>query len=58
LALTLDQSLRLQAAVSGVALPQNFAVYRDVVDNALMLSNDRAMKTLHHGFAGEAVRRC
>jgi beta-lactamase superfamily II metal-dependent hydrolase len=57
LALTLDQSLRLQAAVSGVVLPQNFAVYRDVVDNALMLSNDRAMKTLHHGFSGQAVRR-
>lgn len=30
---------------------------RDIVNNALMLTNDKEMKTLHNGFAGAAERR-
>jgi beta-lactamase superfamily II metal-dependent hydrolase len=57
LAIALDRSLSAQAAAMGATPPVDFTRYQNVVNNALMLSNDKAMKTLHSGFTGEAVRR-
>lgn len=57
LALGLDAALTLRAASLGAAEKKEMARYQDIVANALMLSNDKAMKTLHSGFAGSAERR-
>lgn len=52
-------ALGLQAALaarSGTVGP-NEKRYQDIVANALMLSNDKAMKTLRGGFVGNPLRR-
>jgi beta-lactamase superfamily II metal-dependent hydrolase len=54
LALTLNANLA--AAASRAAAPET-QLAQKLAENALFLSNDRAMKTLHHGFATPAVRR-
>ena len=59
LALALDGSLKLKMA--GLAANQvpddDLSRSRGIVENALMLTNEASMKTLHSGFAGSAVRR-
>jgi len=52
-------ALNLQAALSlrGPALGEREQRYQDLVSNSLMLSNDRAMRTLHSGFSGAPRRR-
>lgn len=57
LALALDLSLKAKAAAPPGATPVDYRRYLDLVDNALMLSNDKAMKTLHSGFEGRPLRR-
>ena len=57
LALGLDAALTTRAAALGAAAQKELGRYQDVVANALMLSNDRAMKTLHSGFSGNPRRR-
>lgn len=57
LALGLNQALLSAPLAVGVEAQRQFDLSRDVVDNALMLSNDAAMRTVHHGFAGNPVRR-
>jgi beta-lactamase superfamily II metal-dependent hydrolase len=58
--LALGLSLALAAPVSRPLSPAEMAsrsVSEDIVRNALMLSNEPAMKTLHSGFSGLPVRR-
>jgi beta-lactamase superfamily II metal-dependent hydrolase len=55
LALSLNASLATAASIDGSA--KLLGVARDIAANALMLSNDAAMKTLHSGFAGKPKRR-
>jgi beta-lactamase superfamily II metal-dependent hydrolase len=51
-------ALALQSAAMAAAGSQADTVrWQPLVDNALMLSNDKAMRTLHGGFAGNAKRR-
>lgn len=57
LALGLNQALAAAPVVVGAEAQRQFDVARDVVGNALVLSNDAAMRTLHSGFAGAPVRR-
>lgn len=57
LALGLDASLTAAPAAAAPAQQQQLSVSRDIVANALMLSNDAAMKTLHSGFSGGPLRR-
>lgn len=57
LALGLNQALAAAPLAVGAEAQRQFEVSRDIVANALMLSNDAAMRTLHSGFAGQAVRR-
>jgi beta-lactamase superfamily II metal-dependent hydrolase len=56
LALSLDAALTAMAAAPDDGR-EGLNRYRDIVANALMLSNDRAMKTLHSGFIGNPKRR-
>ncbi len=64
------EARRIRNAQSSLALAlqQDFALgiqagqkdlerYQVLVENALFLANDKAMTTLHHGFAGSPVRR-
>jgi beta-lactamase superfamily II metal-dependent hydrolase len=57
LALGLDAALTARAAGLGAAEKKAMSRYQDVVANALMLSNDKAMKTLHSGFRANPERR-
>ncbi|EHR69475.1 hypothetical protein BurJ1DRAFT_0593 [Burkholderiales bacterium JOSHI_001] len=57
LALGLNQALAAAPLAVGAEAQRQFDVSRDLVANALMLSNDTAMRTLHSGFAGTPVRR-
>jgi beta-lactamase superfamily II metal-dependent hydrolase len=57
LALGLNQALAAAPPASEAEAKRQFNVSRDIVANALMLSNDAAMRTLHSGFAGTPVRR-
>jgi beta-lactamase superfamily II metal-dependent hydrolase len=57
LAMGLNQALATAQPAIGAEAQRQFDVARDVVANALMLSNDAAMRTLHGGFAGTPVRR-
>jgi beta-lactamase superfamily II metal-dependent hydrolase len=57
LALTLDLALKARALALDENGRRDLARYQDLVSNALMLSNDRAMTTLHSGFAGAPLRR-
>lgn len=59
LALGLDRALAGTPATAafGAEAQRQLGVARDVVSNALMLSNDAAMRTLHNGFAGSPARR-
>jgi beta-lactamase superfamily II metal-dependent hydrolase len=56
LALTLDTALRAKAAAHNAVEQKELSRYQDIVSNALMLSNDKAMKTLHSGFSGNPLR--
>jgi beta-lactamase superfamily II metal-dependent hydrolase len=57
LALGLDASLTMQAAtVTVAAKKKELTRYQDLVSNALMLSNEKSMHTLHHGFSGSPSR--
>ncbi|MBI5258899.1 MAG: hypothetical protein HY855_20510 [Burkholderiales bacterium] len=57
LALGLNQALAAAPVAVGAEAQRQFDLSRDVVANALMLSNDAAMRTLHSGFAGTPLRR-
>ena len=57
LALGLTTTLTARAAALGAAEKKELRRYQDIVANALMLANDKAMKTLHSGFAGNPERR-
>jgi beta-lactamase superfamily II metal-dependent hydrolase len=57
LALGLDTSLKAQAAALSAAEKPKLRRYQDIVANALMLSNEKAMRTLHSGFRGDPKRR-
>lgn len=57
LALGLQAALTKRAATLGAAEKKEVSRYQDMVANALMLSNDKAMKTLHSGFIGSPERR-
>jgi beta-lactamase superfamily II metal-dependent hydrolase len=57
LALGLDAALTLRAAGLTAAAKKEMSRYLDVVSNALMLSNEKAMKTLHSGFSSHPERR-
>lgn len=57
LAFELNAALTMRAAAPGAADQEELSRSQDVVANALMLSNDKAMKTLHSGFRGNPVRR-
>jgi beta-lactamase superfamily II metal-dependent hydrolase len=57
LAMGLSKALAGAPLATGAEAKRQFNVSRDVVANALMLSNDAAMRTLHSGFAGTPVRR-
>jgi beta-lactamase superfamily II metal-dependent hydrolase len=56
LALTLNTALTARAASVSAVQQQELRRYQDIVSNALMLSNDKAMKTLHSGFSGNPPR--
>jgi beta-lactamase superfamily II metal-dependent hydrolase len=56
LALTLDITLTMKAAALNAVQKKELSRYQDIVSNALMLSNDKAMKTLHSGFSGNPTR--
>lgn len=57
LALGLDASLTATAAALSAPQQKELRRYQDLVANALMLSNEKAMKTLHSGFGGNPTRR-
>ena len=57
LAFGLEASLTAKAAALGAAQQPELSRYQDLVANALMLSNDKAMKMLHSGFSGSPKRR-
>jgi beta-lactamase superfamily II metal-dependent hydrolase len=57
LALGLEAALTAKAAALGAAQQKELSRYQDLVANALMLSNDKAMKMLHNGFGGSPQRR-
>jgi beta-lactamase superfamily II metal-dependent hydrolase len=56
LALTLNMALTMKAAALNAGQKKELSRYQDIVSNALMLSNDKAMKTLHSGFRGNPSR--
>ena len=57
LAIGLNLALNAKAANLDAAKKKELSRYQDIVSNALMLSNDKAMKTLHSGFSGNPKRR-
>ena len=57
LALGLQGALTTTAAGLGAAQKRELSRYQDLVANALMLSNDKAMRMLHSGFGGGPKRR-
>jgi beta-lactamase superfamily II metal-dependent hydrolase len=57
LAVALDAALTARAAGLAPAALTELGRYQGIVTNALMLSNEKAMKTLHGGFAGQPHRR-
>lgn len=57
LAVALSAALAAKAAGADAAARADLARYQDIVANALMLANDKAMKTLHSGFKGSPERR-
>jgi beta-lactamase superfamily II metal-dependent hydrolase len=57
LAFELNAALTMRAAAPNAAEQKDLNRSQDVVANALMLSNDKAMKTLHSGFKGNPARR-
>jgi beta-lactamase superfamily II metal-dependent hydrolase len=57
LAFGLEATLTARAAALGAAQRKELSRYQDLVANALMLSNDKAMKMLHSGFSGNPQRR-
>lgn len=57
LALGLNAALTARVAALNAEQKEELSRYQDVVANALMLSNDKAMKTLHSGFSGNPERR-
>lgn len=57
LALGLQAALTTRSAALGDVQKKELTRYQDVVTNALMLSNDKAMKMLHSGFSGSPKRR-
>lgn len=57
LAFGLEATLTARAANLGAAHRKELSRYQDLVANALMLSNDKAMKMLHSGFSGNPLRR-
>jgi len=56
LALQLNAGLAARGATSGAEEKLESDRYQDLIANALMLSNDKAMKTLHSGFSGSPLR--
>jgi beta-lactamase superfamily II metal-dependent hydrolase len=56
LALALNVALTAQTANLSPDRQLELNRYQDIVSNALMLSNDKAMKTLHSGFSGNPSR--
>lgn len=57
LAVGLEKALAAKAAMVGVEEKAELRRYQDIVANALMLSNEKPMKTLHSGFSGSPLRR-
>ena len=57
LALGLDKAFTAKMAMVGAAEKAELERYQDLVANALMLSNEKSMKTLHSGFSGSPRRR-
>jgi beta-lactamase superfamily II metal-dependent hydrolase len=57
LALGLTAALAAKGPGLTAAEQEELKRYRDIVDNALPLSNDTAMKTLHSGFSGTPEKR-
>jgi beta-lactamase superfamily II metal-dependent hydrolase len=55
LALGLEKTLAAKPA--GALIDEEFERCQRIVENALSLSNDKAMKTLHNGFSGDPERR-
>jgi beta-lactamase superfamily II metal-dependent hydrolase len=56
LALTLNIALTTKATGLDPVQKKELSRYQDIVSNALMLSNDKAMRTLHSGFSGNPSR--
>lgn len=57
LALGLSMGLAAAPEAVGAAAQRDRDIAADVVANALVLSNEAAMTTLHNGFTGEPLRR-
>jgi beta-lactamase superfamily II metal-dependent hydrolase len=57
LAFELNASLSKQAAALTEENRKAMNRYMDIVSNALMLTNEKEMKTLHSGFSGDPERR-
>lgn len=57
LAVGLDAVLTARAKTLGAAEREALGRYHDIVGNALTLTNDKEMRTLHSGFQGGAKRR-
>lgn len=57
LAASLNAALAVAASQTSTDQKRQLRVAHEIVSNALMLSNDAAMKTLHSGFAGAPKRR-
>jgi beta-lactamase superfamily II metal-dependent hydrolase len=56
LALTLNIALTTKATALSEVQKEEMSRYQDLVSNVLLLSNDKAMKTLHSGFSGNPPR--
>jgi beta-lactamase superfamily II metal-dependent hydrolase len=56
LALALNTALTAMAARLNGERENELKRYREIINNSLMLSNEKAMKTLHGGFAGNPKR--
>ncbi len=57
LAFALNAAISEKEKALGAADRDSLKRPKEIAANALMLSNEAAMKTLHDGFAGEPVRR-
>lgn len=57
LALELNAALTAKAATLNAVQRKELLRSQDIVGNALMLTNDKEMKTLHSGFTGNPQRR-